>query len=501
VSTARDASVEVSATGPPGHGAAPETIGLFIGGRSTPAIGGGHFDTYDPSTGRVVARVAAGRAVDIDVAVRQAAHTFDDSWPSTPPRDRTAALLRAATLLRDRASELIGIDERAAGLPTRMASADVETAGRYFEYYAGIADKLHGDTIPLGGNFLDYTEREPWGVCAIIPPFNVPFQLTARSLAPALAAGNTVVIKPAEQAPTPAIRLAEILTDAGFPPGAVNVVPGTGPECGAALVAHPGVRHVTFTGSLATGTAVMRAAADQVTPVTLELGGKSPQIVFRDADLDAAVEAIAASALLTAGQVCSAGTRILVDREIAGDVQERLVSRARKIRVGEAADGPDMGPLISETQQKRVLAAIDDARDDGAEILAGGRVPNGRRAGYFVEPTVIGAVTSGMRIAREEVFGPVVALMTFRDEREAIALANDTEFGLVAGVWTRDLGRAHRVARALRCGQIFVNNYGAGGGIELPFGGYRKSGIGREKGLAALDEYLQVKNVCVRIDG
>jgi len=478
----------------------PERAGLLIGGDEVDAADGGSFPTYDPSTGEVIARVAAGGERDVDRAVRAAEAAFDAWWPATAPRERAALLYRAAALVRTRADELVELDERTAGLPTRMAAGDVETAARYLEYYAGIADKLHGETIPLGADFVDYTEREPWGVCAVIPPFNVPLQLTARSVAPALACGNAVVVKPAEQAPLPAIRLAQLIIEAGAPDGLINVVTGTGPQAGAALVAHPRVRHITFTGSLPTGQAIMRGAARQLTPVTLELGGKSPQIAFEDADLDALVAAVVATSLMTAGQVCSAGTRILAHREVAPELRGKLLDAVAQIKLGAAHDGPDMGPLISRVQQERVLEAIDAAREDGARVLSGGGIPGNAPAGYFVEPTVLGDVTAQMRVAREEIFGPVVAFMEFSDEAEAIGIANDSEFGLVSGIWTEQLSRAHRVARAVRTGQVFVNHYGAGGGIELPFGGYRKSGIGRAKGLAALDEYLQTKNVCVKIE-
>jgi aldehyde dehydrogenase (NAD+) len=478
--------------------AIPDTAGMFIGGEEVEAADGGRFETFDPSSGRPIVDVAEATAADVDSAVRAAADAFEVAWPATPPRERVQVLLRAAARLRERSDELIAVGERTAGLPTWFAAGDIENSARYFEYYAGVADKIHGSSIPLGGDFVDYTEREPWGVCALIPPFNVPFQIIARSLAPALATGNTVVIKPPEQDPLPALRLAEVLSEAGLAPGTLNVVPGSGPTVGAALCAHEEVRHITFTGSVGTGVAIMRAAAEGLKPVLLELGGKSPQVVFEDADLDAAVEAIVGTSLMTAGQVCSAGTRILAQRSVAADLRDRLVAAANGLRLGPAADGPDMGPLISRLQQERVLAAIQAARDEGAEALTGGAAPVGLD-GYFVEPTLFAGVTPDMRIARDEVFGPVLALMEFDDEADAVRIANDSEFGLVAGVWTHDLGRAHRVARAIRTGQVFVNNYGAGGGVELPFGGYRKSGIGREKGLAAIDEYVQCKNVCVRI--
>jgi aldehyde dehydrogenase (NAD+) len=476
--------------------------GLVIGGETVPAISGECFETFDPSIGSVISEVPRGSGADIDLAVRDARAAFEKWRESATPGDRVRLLHAIAAQVRRHHVELEQLDALTAGLPTRMAVGDVETAARYFEYYAGIADKLHGESIPLGPDFIDYTEREPYGVCGAIPPFNVPLQLAARSVAPALATGNAVVVKPAEQAPLLALRLGQLILEAGAPAGLVNVVSGVGPLAGNALVTHAGVDHITFTGSVEVGTLVMRDAAALMTPVTLELGGKSPQIVFADADLDAAAAAICGSALYTAGQVCSAGTRVLVESSVHDGLAQRLTAIADAIRIGPAIEAPDMGPLISRIQRDRVVAAVDWALEQGAVRLTRRSVLDAEAeagSGFFVPPIVFGAVDRQMDVARNEIFGPVLAMIRVEDEKDAIDVANDSEFGLVAGIWTRDLGRAHRVARRVRAGQIFINNYGVGGGIELPFGGYRRSGIGREKGLAALSEYTQTKNVCVSI--
>ena len=374
----------------------------------------------------------------------------------------------------------------------------METAARYFEYYAGLADKLHGETIPLGDGVLDYTLREPWGVCGIILPFNFPLQVTARDVAPALAVGNAVVLKPAEQAPLSVLALVERCWSAGLPAGVLDVVVGDG-MVGDALVRHPLVDHVTFTGSQMTGRRVMAACAETLKASTIELGGKSPHVLFEDGSIGGAVAAIVGTTFRTAGQACSAGTRLLVYRGIHDAALQAVVDAVGELRVGRAGDDPDVGPLASAKQRDAVFAGIAAGIDEGARTAVGGGAPAGLDGGYFVEPTVLDGVASDATAAREEFFGPVLSVLTFDSDDEAIELANATEYGLVAGVWTRDVSRAHRVARALKAGQVFVNTYGVGGGVELPFGGYKRSGVGRVKGVAGALEYTQIKNVCVQL--
>jgi len=459
-------------------------------------------ETLDPSTGRPLTSFAIAGTAEIDEAVDAARSAFTGAWGATTPLERGRLLARAAAQLRDRRDEFARLDALDGGIPLTMARGDVDNAIRYFEFFAGAADKVYGDTIPLGPGVLDFTLREPHGVCGVITPFNVPVQMMARSVAPALATGNAVVVKPAEQAPLAALELGRLLVACGLPPGTLSVVPGLGAQAGAHLAGHPGLDHLTFTGSLATGRLVASAAVEQMTAVTIEAGGKSPQIVFDDAPVDATIAAITRSALLTAGQVCSAGTRILVQDGIYDEIGRRLAAFARGIGIGHAIDDPDMGPLVSRLQQQRVLEAVATAVQAGTNVLAGGGAPRGAglEGGFFVEPTVLDDVDPDAPIARDEVFGPVVGLERFGTYADALAKANDTEFGLVAGIWSRDLGAALELARGVRAGQVFINNYGVGGGVELPFGGYKKSGIGREKGLAALLEYTQLKNVCIRTD-
>lgn len=477
--------------------------GLWIAGEEREAQGGDTFTVVNPADGSALASVARGRAEDVDAAVAAARQAFiSDGWQNLPPVERSRILYRAARLVRERREELAVMETLDTGKPISQARADADVAARYFEYYAGLADKLGGETIPVAPDILDYTLREPWGVCGVIVPWNYPLQIVARNIAAGTAAGNALVLKPAEEAPLTALELARIVTEAGMPPGIVNVVPGFGPEAGAPLADHPDIDHLHFTGSVETGKAVYAASSRHVRPVSLELGGKSPQIVFADADLAQAVPSIMRGIFQHAGQTCSAGSRLVVERSVKDAVLDNLISRIRRFRLGPGLEDPDMGPVISATRRNEILAAIERAQEEGARVLIGGGAPDDSRlaSGFFVLPTVLDDVKPSMAAAQEEIFGPVLSVMTFDTFEEAVALANDTEYGLVAGVWTRDISKAHQMARRLQTGQVFVNTYGAGGGVELPFGGYKKSGFGREKGIEGLLRYTQLKNVCVRIE-
>jgi aldehyde dehydrogenase (NAD+) len=470
---------------------------MLIGGVPVNEGSAGTIELFDPSTGEAIAIAPLAGPADVDRAVA-AAKAAQRSWADTAGAERGRLLFACAKAIRDHAGPLADAVMRFTGHPRGFSAGDAANAARYFDFYGGLADKIHGESIPLGPDHVDFTVREPYGVVAIITPFNGPLQMLARSAAPALAAGNACVVKPTEQAPGATLALAEVLAGAGLPQGLLSVLPG-GPEAGERLVTHPDVSHVTFTGSVRTGATIMASAASSITPVTLELGGKSPQLIFDDADLEAVTQAIVGSALITAGQVCSAGTRILVQRGAHDALIDHLTEAIARIRIGPPVDGADMGPVISAPQRERILQAIARGRADGAKLVAGGDEPvEGVPAGgHFVRPTVFDDVDPRSSLAREEIFGPVLGVMSFDSWQEGLELANDTDFGLVGGVWTRDIGLAHHLAKRLQVGQVFVNNYGAGGGIELPFGGFKQSGIGREKGVIALNEYTQVKNVCV----
>jgi aldehyde dehydrogenase (NAD+) len=475
--------------------------GLIIDGQRVAASDGGTFEVNDPSTGELLATVAKATRADIRRAV-QSAHAAlgSKAWGQMLPAERGRIMTRIAQALRDRAEELATLESRDNGKPLRQARTDVQVAARYFEFFAGIADKIMGHTIPLGPGFLDYTVREPIGVSAQIVPWNYPIQIGARGVAPALAAGCAVVFKPSSEAPMTALRLGEVALACGLPAGVLNVVPGTGTEAGTALASDPDIDQLTFTGSVDVGVQVARMAAENVVPVVMELGGKSPNIVFADADLDLTVQGVANAIFQNAGQTCSAGSRLLVERKAHDALVERLVARASSMRVGPGVSDPDMGPIISKRQLETIEGYVSTGRSEGAALVAGGERPTdpalGR--GFYYRPTLLDGVSAGMRVAQEEIFGPVLSILTFDDLDEAAELANRSQYGLVAGIWTRDINKAMSLASTIKAGQVFINTYGAGGGVELPFGGYKKSGYGREKGLESLASYTQVKNVCVK---
>src|SRR5579863_194485 len=469
---------------------------LFIGGKWVEAKSGATLPVVDPSTGASYDTIPRGAAADIDAAVKAARAAYEGAWGAMTATDRGRILMKMAGLIASRADELAEVEARDTGKPIGQARADITLAARCYEYYGGAADKIHGEIVPFMAGFHAQVTREPYGVVACILPWNYPAQMFGRSLAPALAAGNAVVLKPAEDACMSPLLLSAIAEEAGIPPGTINVVTGLGHEAGAALAAHDGIDMITFTGSPEVGAIVQKAAADHHIKCTLELGGKSPQIVFADADRKKAVTFITRAIAQNGGQTCSAGSRLLIERRIYDDFVGEVASAFANIRDGTPAMNLDLGPMISGVQRDRVHGFIDRARRSGIPVLAEGRLANDLPSGgYYVTPTLFGPVPRANTLARDEVFGPVLSVMPFEDEADAIALANGTDYGLVAAIWTRDGSRQTRVAKSVRSGQVFINCYGAGGGVELPFGGVKKSGHGREKGFLALEEFSVVKTV------
>lgn len=469
---------------------------LLIDGVRVPASSGRSFETLNPATGEVLARVAEADAADVDAAVRSARAAFEGSWGHMKASERGAMLLKLAELIRRNEDELVQLESLDSGKPvSAIRRQDLPAVIDTLTYYAGMADKINGQVIPARPDALTYTVREPLGVVGAIIPWNFPLMIGMWKIAPALACGCTVVLKPAEITPLTALRIGELAFEAGFPAGVLNVVPGFGKVAGQALVDHPDVDKVTFTGSPVVGRQILQSSAGNLKRVTLELGGKSANIIFPDADIDAAVKAASAGIFFNTGQVCSAGSRILVHHSIHDEVVERLAARAQTTRIGNPQDtSTGMGPLVSEVQMKRVLDYIEIGRNEGAALVTGGSRHGD--AGYFVEPTVFAGVRHEMRISQEEIFGPVAAVIPFQDEEDALRIANGTVYSLAAGVWTGDIGRAHRFTRRLKAGTVWVNTYGPTD-IRLPWGGARDSGFGREHGEAAIDNFTEPKVVWI----
>jgi aldehyde dehydrogenase (NAD+) len=478
-----------------------DTRAVFIAGQWQPCAFGRTLPLINPSDGSELAQIARGSPAEIDSAVHAAQAAIDGPWGRLSAAERGRILLRMSARVTELADVLARMEALDVGKPVRQGMADALALARYLEFYGGAADKVMGETIPFANGYTALTLREPHGVTGHIVPWNYPMQIIGRSVGAALAMGNACVLKPAEEACLTALAFARIAHDCGLPAGALNVVPGLGEEAGAALARHPGVHHISFTGSVAVGTLIQAAAARNAVPVTLELGGKSPQIVFADADLDAALPFLVNAGIQNAGQTCSAASRILVEQSIFDDVVGRMAERYRGLGVGPAIQDPEVGPLISARQREQVLNYLAIARDSGLRVAAQAELPRSLpSAGFYVAPTLLAPVREDHRLAQEEIFGPVQVVMAFDGEADAVAQANGTAYGLVAGVWTRDGSRALRVARKLQCGQVFINNYGAGGGIELPFGGVKHSGHGREKGFEALYGFSTLKTIAIKHD-
>ncbi len=483
----------------------PRKYQLFIDGQWVDAESGKTFTTPNPATGATLAEVAEGDKADIDKAVAAARRALEGKWSKISARDRGRMLYKLSQLIEAKTPELAALETADNGKPIKETSyVDLPQVVENFEYFAGWATKIEGETIPVPGPMFNYTLREPVGVCGQIIPWNFPLLMAAWKLAPALAAGNTVVLKPAEQTPVGAMELASLIQEAGFPDGVVNVVPGYGETAGAALASHPDIDKVAFTGSTEVGKIIARAAADNLTKVSLELGGKAPNIVFADADIEQAVSGAMMGIYFNQGQVCCAGSRLFLDARVKDEFLELFKEKSSHVRVGDPMDkNTQMGPQVSEEQLNRIKSYVDIAKGEGAQVLTGGCPPQLEgdfQKGYFFQPTIFGDVTNSMRVAQEEIFGPVVSVITFEDEDDLIKQANEIVYGLSAGIWTKDITRAHRFAKAVKAGTVWINTYNMFNAAS-PFGGYKQSGYGREMGKHALEMYTQVKSVWVDLSG
>lgn len=469
----------------------------YIDGRFVDSLDGTRIPVVNPATGEVIADIACAKAADVDMAVAAARKAFNARLlQNMKPVERSRMMHRIARILLERTEEIALVETLDNGKRISAARGDVAAAARYFEYYAGMADKLEGKSIPLGPDYIDYTVHAPFGVSAQIVPWNFPLQIGARSIACALATCNTVVMKTPELSALSLAALAQAVHDAGVPAGVVNILTGFGHEAGAALAGHGDIDHLVFTGSVQTGSRILHALADRVVPAVMELGGKSAGVVFRDADIDQVITSTRGGIFTNAGQVCSASSRLVVERPVYDQVVERMAAAASALKIGPGIEDAELTPVISDGQLDKIEAMCLRAVQAGATAAAGGRRVD--RPGYFMAPTVIAGTTPSSEIAQNEVFGPVLTILPFDDAEEALAIANGTDYGLCAGVYTRDLARAHLVADRLIAGQVFVNEWFAGG-IETPFGGMKRSGYGREKGVEALLGYVQTKNVAIRL--
>jgi aldehyde dehydrogenase (NAD+) len=469
--------------------------GVFINNRWLPGASGKTIPVVAPADGQIFAMIVAGSAADVDSAVRAARASVEGgAWSRFSATERGRLLSKLSVKIADHAEELAQLEARDTGKPLKQARNDMIVTARYFEYYGAAADKVHGDTIPFLPGYFVTTEHVPYGVTAHVIPWNYPAQMFGRTVGPALAMGNACVLKPAEDACLSPLRIAELAAEIGLPEGALNIVPGLGEEAGAALSSHPDIDFISFTGSPEVGTLIQSAAAKNHIGCTLELGGKSPHVIFADADVEVAATTIAVTMVQNAGQTCSAGSRVLVEKSAYDKVVTALADRFSKLVAGTPEMDRDLGPVINATQKTRIESFFSRAEETSVPVLAQGQIAHGvPESGFFVAPRVYGPVPRGNELAQKEVFGPVLSVLSFEDEADAVRLANGTDFGLMAAVWSLDGNRALRVSRGIKAGQVYINSFGAGGGIELPFGGMKKSGHGREKGFAALHDVSQLR--------